>query len=872
LDEQAIRAMLIEHLGRLKYALFERDEGERNRFVEAVTRKSEGLPLYVWMVIEDLKVRRWTVWDEDKLPPGLVAYYEWLLEQLGVSDVKAVLTPLFCLLAWAKEPITEGTMKVLLQTYFGDAQGWDELFRKTLEYGHQMLQQRPTSDDETGWTIYHDSFRQHLLESETVSFFRGMAQGRWLKVCEDWKALASQEPSLHRYILRHYAEHLYDKWRMTNEQMTYDALCQLALDPEFAQAQTKHLPKEPNLPLKTVQLALDAAIQLEGAPMMARLLIEHAKRAQEETPLQAWRREHQERALKMVTDIVFQRNHRLGTLWSLLLAWVAESEGKSEEERSWSKRFLDEVRKRWEGGKLEKLRDWDWDWEGKMAAFLLGELGQVEGAIEVAGLVLGDVSKRELAASWASKELFDRALKVAEGIENAWERARALREIAEGMWKAGMFDRALKVAEGIEDARERAWALREIAGEMAKAGMIDWAKEVFDRALKVAEGIEDAWRRAEALAAIAKEMAEAGMFDRALKVAEGIEGARERARALREIAGEMAEAGVQDEALWRDALKVAEGIEDADERAWALMEIAEGMAKAGMVDQALKVTEGIEWAWERAETLAAIAVGMAKAGMVEQALKVAEGIEDAGKQAEALMEIAEGMAKAGMFDRALKVAEGIEGARERARALREIAGEMAEAGVQDEALWRDALKVAEGIEDADERAWALMEIAEGMAKAGMVDQALKVTEGIEWAWERAKTLGEIAVGMAKAGMEDWAKEVFEQALKVAEGIEDAGERAGALREIAVEMAKAGEVEGAVSIVEREMAVRTKGLPSVLEVLAERAREGDGKSKEGFLRLLPLCGWSLEFACYACGLLHQLYPERGEEIAGVVSSE
>jgi hypothetical protein len=71
---------------------------------------------------------------------------------------------------------------------------------------------------------------------------------------------------------------------MTNEQMTYDALCRLALDPDFKQAQTEHLPDEPNLPLKTVQLALDAAIQSEDAPMMARLLIEHAKRAQEETP------------------------------------------------------------------------------------------------------------------------------------------------------------------------------------------------------------------------------------------------------------------------------------------------------------------------------------------------------------------------------------------------------------------------------------------------------------------------------------------------------------------------------------------------------------------------------------------------------------
>jgi hypothetical protein len=71
--------------------------------------------------------------------------------------------------------------------------------------------------------------------------------------------------------------------------------------------------------------------------MMARLLIEHAKRAQseEETPLQAWRKGHRERALELATEIVFERDHKLGTLWSLLLAWVAESEG----EREWAKRF-----------------------------------------------------------------------------------------------------------------------------------------------------------------------------------------------------------------------------------------------------------------------------------------------------------------------------------------------------------------------------------------------------------------------------------------------------------------------------------------------------------------------------------------------------
>jgi hypothetical protein len=196
--------------------------------------------------------------------------------------------------------------------------------------------------------------------------------------------------------------------------------------------------------------------------------------------------------------------------------------------------------------------------------------------------------------------------------------------------------------------------------------------------------------------------------------------------------------------------------------------------------------------------------------------------------------------------------------------LREIAEGMAKAGVQDEALWRDALKVAEGIEEAWWRAEALIAIAGEMAKAGMFDQALKVAEGIEWADKRAWALREIAEEMAKAGM-------FDQALKVAEGIESAWLRARALREIAGGMAKAGEVEGAVGIVEREMAVRTEELPSVLKVLAERAKQGDGRSKEGFLKLLPWCGWSLEFAYKACGLLAWLYPERREEIAGVIAA-
>ncbi|MEJ7613448.1 MAG: AAA family ATPase [Candidatus Fervidibacter sacchari] len=844
LDEQAVRAMLVEHLGRLKYALFERDEGQRNRFVEAVTRKSGGLPLYVRMVIEDLKAGQLTVWEEEKLPEGLVAYYERLLERLRVSDVGTVLTPLFCLLAWAKEPVTEGTMKFLLQTHhLARSPRWSELFRRALEHGHLMLQQRPTPDGEVGWTIYHDSFRQHLLESKTVSDNREWAQERWLEVCRDWKALASQEPSLHRYILRHYADHLHERWQMTyaqpqipDAQSLYSALCQLALDTEFAQSQTHHLPNEPNLPLKTVQLALDASIKLEDAPMIARLVMEHAKRAQseEETPLQAWRKGHRERALKMATEIIFERDHKLGTLWGLLLAWVAESEG----EREWAKRCLDEVRKRWEGAKLTELEYW----QDEMAAFLLGEMGQVEGAIEVAGLVLGDDGKKELATNWAVKGFFEQAMEIAKKIEYASRRSEVLGEIAVEMVKAGMVEQAMEIAEGIEDAKKRAETLSKIAEKMAKIGIEERAKKVFEQALKAAEEIEDTSEWIKALNAIAIRMVISEMFEQAMKVVERIEGVGNRALALRAIAEGMAiiRRKEQTKEIFNQALEVAEEIENTQKRAMILSIIAIGMSKAGIFEQALKATERIKDAEERGKALRKIAEEMAKAGMVEQAMKTAEGIEDAGWRAETLREIAVEMAKAGMFEQ--------------------------------------AKETAERIEDAGWQAWALSGIAEEMAKAGMVEkakevfeQAMETAERIEDAWRRAWALIEIAEGMARAGMFEKAKEALEKAVKTAERIEDAKERAEALRGIAIEMAKAGEVEGAVGIVERETGLRTEMLPSVLPMLAERAREGE-KSKEGFLRLLPFCGWSLKLAYQACGLLAWLYPEQGEAIAKVVSGE
>jgi tetratricopeptide (TPR) repeat protein len=148
----------------------------------------------------------------------------------------------------------------------------------------------------------------------------------------------------------------------------------------------------------------------------------------------------------------------------------------------------------------------------------------------------------------------------------------------------------------------------------------------------------------------------------------------------------------------------------------------------------------------------------------------------------------------------------------------------------------------------------------------MWEQALQTAAAIEEARERAEALGAIAEAMARTGMTQQAQEAFHQALRTAEAIEEAWKRALALGAIAEAMAKTGEAEGAAGIMEREIGARERGLLAVLQALTERAQEGDEKSQRGFLRLLPLCGWSLELTYAACGLLARLYPHQAEGIA------
>jgi tetratricopeptide (TPR) repeat protein len=601
LTHDDIRAWLQNELGRLRYELFELDtpDGDelRNEFIEELTRRSEGLPLYVQMVIDDLKACRFTVRDGDRLPQGLEQYYDHLLARLGVSDVGRVLTEVLTLLSWAQEPLAQQTIiDILVQTRSAPQSGqfvheFSQLVNKVLEFGHTTLVQRTTPEGEWGWTLYHDSFREFLRTSDRVRLTRKETHYALLAWCAQWQTHKSP------YALRHYAEHL-------REAKQVDALYALARDEAFAQAQIEGVPNDPDLPRQTAALALQAAIETEDAPMMAEMLLLHARRVETvESPLDALRAGNPQRALKLAERILREQDYQIGTLWLLLLAWVSSM---GENGAEFAVQCLNRIRDWWHANRPEPLSD---NWAPVVVKVLL-QL-QCAQAAEMA-IILQDEAKADLVRGLLESGLCPLDERV---------------------------EQALAVAERIEEADERSEAYREVALALAQAGQPEQAQEAFQQALAAAERIENAFLRSWAYGAVALALAQAGQPEQALAAAERIEEADERSEAYREVALALAQAGQIEQAqeAFQQALAAAERIENAFLRSRAYREVALALAQAGQPEQAqeafqqaLAAAERIENAYWRSEAYreVALALALAQAGQPEQALAAAERIEN----------------------------------------------------------------------------------------------------------------------------------------------------------------------------------------------------------------------------------------------------
>ncbi len=199
-----VRAMLVEGLGAARYALLgrdvDRDAGVSNAFVDAVTARAAGLPIYVQLVLEDLRAERMTVHDEARLPPGLEAYYEALTRRMGLSDVSHVLTTVIALLATSAEPVDEAGMAAVVATRAGHAAAELEPVERALHAGRALLK---PAEDAAGWTLYHQSFREFVLSSPLLAGTLARVRRTLLDLADEWRALEAPFHRLRGHLARH---------------------------------------------------------------------------------------------------------------------------------------------------------------------------------------------------------------------------------------------------------------------------------------------------------------------------------------------------------------------------------------------------------------------------------------------------------------------------------------------------------------------------------------------------------------------------------------------------------------------------------------------------------------------------------------------
>ncbi|WP_311469745.1 hypothetical protein [uncultured Actinomyces sp.] len=413
---------------------------------------------------------------------------------------------------------------------------------------------------------------------------------------------------------------------------------------------------------------------------------------------------------------------------------------------------------------------------------------------------------------------------IAERIEEPWERAKALAEVACTLARTGQTDIGLDIAGHTEDPGLRAKVLAEVACTLARAAQTDRARRVAENAVNVAERIEEPWERAKALAEVACTLARAAQTDIVLNVIEKIDNLRIGARlildcecveALLKVAGALANTaqtdmtikiseridnfekyaeilvGVAGALVWEGqtdrAVDIAERIKHPRFRAEALAGVAGALAQTGQTDMARRVAENavnvagrIDESWMRAEVLAGVAGALGRAGRTDEALAVVGRIEDSWMRAGVFTIVADVLVRADQTDRAVDIAERIKHPRFRAEALAGVAGALAQTGQTDMArrVAENAVNVAGRIDEFWMRAEVLAGVAGALARAGQTDMALDVAGRIEDSWVRAGVFTIIVSVLVRAGQTD-------RAVDIAERIEDPEERVWALIEMKV---------------------------------------------------------------------------------------
>lgn len=471
--------------------------------------------------------------------------------------------------------------------------------------------------------------------------------------------------------------------------------------------------------------------------------------------------------------------------------------------------------------------------------------------IETPALRLTDLASEIAAAGNVAQalQLFDRAIEVADTIEDKASKIKAFSEIAGKLALVGqtqkatqLFSRAIQLAKQTDENFTLYYqepARRDIAIEMAKADMIQ-------RALQFSQTISSKFLQAETLNAIAPIIAEKGQTEqarqillKALELARGITGdyayeangscGNEKFEVLSKIAANLSLLEQFDRAL--EVAKSVTGCSSAngdsseDYQAWAYLGILANMANAEQVKQAWIGAQTIQNETEKMPVWSEIGKKLAAMGEVNLALSVAVKISQEfqtvtaiasgldmrsfGEKERSLGNIAVKLAENKQFEPALKVAQMIleltaeqqAAAKEfnvqtqpsiKALTLVEIAGQLAKAGNVEQAR-----QIVNSLQNQEGKALGIIAIARALQQTGSpADKLLSQLQipAIPPAnnFDASQSLARIAVALVTVGKVD-------RALEIAQSINNDTTKQQAIANIASQLALMGQIERAFQI-------------------------------------------------------------------------
>jgi hypothetical protein len=172
LGREGVRQWLMEELGRhcYEFLAIENDSGDSS-FLSKLTDKARSLPLYLHLLIEDVRSGEFDIRRPDRLPRSLDDYYARLMEHFDLDAARTFLPHIIALLALAHGPLSNEMLGQMLddERLFQDKDG-PAILDTALRLGHVLTREAYIWEGLTGYTLYQPSFRQYLLEKKSQNY------------------------------------------------------------------------------------------------------------------------------------------------------------------------------------------------------------------------------------------------------------------------------------------------------------------------------------------------------------------------------------------------------------------------------------------------------------------------------------------------------------------------------------------------------------------------------------------------------------------------------------------------------------------------------------------------------------------------------